>query len=330
MPSLAADRTLAVIARSNCNRESRMPTEAEVSRIISERDGYRNAYEILNAEVGHIRSERDGYRNAYRAVDERYSYLRAVAAPIVRETVRPEIAGKPSVFVVTLPKSGTVFISHSLRSTLDYDFTSVLVTPTFPKNIVWQAMADDFMRGGLVSASHMQPDAENLSVLRQAGVRKCLLHVRDPRAALASWYHFRTTYGAEATEVERLSRVASPHSAEFRSWPMPRQMDHYIETFYRPCLGWLTAWMDVADNDPSFDVLVKTHEQLAEDDRGYMRSALGFYGLDAWPAVVGKSKSTHYRSGSNDGWRSDLTDEQTERVNGLLPRALADRFGWKV
>lgn len=303
--------------------------QEDLAQLIQERDGYRNAYETLNAEVGQLRSEREGYRNAFHTVEQRYNYLRMVAAPYRRESLAENLLGKPSIFVVTLPKSGTVFIAHSLRQTLGYDQTAVLVTPTFPKNIVWRAMADDFMRGGLISSSHMQPDEENLRVIREAGIRKCVLHVRDPRAALASWFHFRNTYGLRSGEIERISQaeVAMPQS--FRDQAKPLQIDHYIETFYRPSLAWLEQWVDVAATDRDLDVLLLTHDELARDEAGYMKKIMGFYGLDAPVSLVGKERSTHYRRGDNVAWREDLTPAQVDRVNDMLPKSLADRFGWE-
>lgn len=303
--------------------------QEDLAQLMQERDGYRNAYETLNAEIGQLRSEREGYRNAFHWVEQRFNYLRMVAAPYCREAIAEHLVGKPSIFVITLPKSGTVYILNSLRQTLGYDQTAVLVTPTFPKNIVWRAMADDFMRGGMVSLSHMQPDAENLRILKEAGIRKCVVHVRDPRAALASWFHFRTDYGTQIGGVERISQVEVALPLSFREQAKPLQIDHYIETFYRPCLGWLEQWVDVAANDHDLDVLLLTHDELARDEASYMKRIIGFYGLDTPVSLAAKEPSTHYRRGDNVAWREDLTPAQVDLVNAMLPKTLADRFGWE-
>lgn len=319
--SLEADTAILTQERDGYRRAYEQ-LNAEVGTLRSEREGYKRAYEQLNAEVGTLRAERDGYKNAFETIEPRYNHLRMVAAPVVRENLAPSQADKPSIFVVTLPKSGTMFIGHSLRETLGYDYTGVLVTPTFPKNIVWQAMARDFARGGMVSVSHMQPDAENLAVLKEAGIRKCLLHVRDPRAALASWYHFLADFGTNR------DRVVLGSNDDFWELPKSRQMDRYIDAFYKPCIDWLSAWVEIAESNCNLDILVKSHDQLASREHDYLTSVLDFFGLAAPVRIIAKSRDTHYRQGDNESWRSDLTREQIERVNALLPQSLAERFGW--
>ncbi|WP_040325597.1 sulfotransferase domain-containing protein [Aurantimonas manganoxydans] len=301
---------------------------AEVGTLRSERDGYKGAYEQLASEVGMLRSERDGYKGAYEQVEPRFNYLRMVAGPVTREEVAPTLVGKPSIFIVTLPKSGTVYIAHTLRQSLEYDFTSVMVTPTFPKNIVWESMAVDFVKGGMVSASHMAPDAINLAALKDAGIRKAVLHFRDPRAALASWFHFRTAYGQFPSERERLSRVAVELPESFLALSKPEQMDHFIESFYRPCIDWMVGWLDVIDRDPEFEVLLKTHDDLKGQETAYLQSILDFYEIDASSKLVEKSEATHFRKGDSTSWKADVTEAQAKRLADMIPEVLRLRFGW--
>ncbi|MGH8646075.1 MAG: hypothetical protein ACREX4_17105, partial [Gammaproteobacteria bacterium] len=154
--------------------------------------------------VGNLIGLYHGYRKAYLTLSEELGILRQTAAPIVRnqspvdpgffgrigiwaeQVKQPSKVEKPSIFLVTLPKSATVFVGHSIAQTLEYDITSTLVTPTFPKNIIWGPMLLDFLRGGMVSASHLQPDDTNLTLLKRTGVKQIVLHIRDPRAALLS------------------------------------------------------------------------------------------------------------------------------------------------
>ncbi|MEF2550252.1 hypothetical protein VQ042_02615 [Aurantimonas sp. A2-1-M11] len=140
--------------------------------------------------MGQLRSEREGYRSAYEEVQPRLNYLRMVTGPVSREEIDPSLMGKPSIMVVTLPKSGTVYITQALRQSLGYDFTSVMVTPTFPKNIVWESMAVDFAKGGMVSASHMEPDVANLAALKYAGIDKAVVHFRDRARPLQAGFTF--------------------------------------------------------------------------------------------------------------------------------------------
>ena len=280
------------------------------------------------ADTDQLRAERDGYKLAYDTLAPVLGYLRSVAAPVIRENVAPELAEKPGVFLATLPKSATVFIGQSLRRTLGYDFTSTIVTNTWPKNVVWEPMAWDFARGGMVAATHMQPDGYNLDVLKRFGIRKIVVHMRDPRAALSSWFHFRTAYGQAFTDLERLSHVAVPMSETFRSANKAVQMDHFIQYFFEPCVEWIKGWLDAIDNDRELNILLRTHEYLATDETGYFQTILDFYGLDAKIVAAEKTDMTHFRKGDNTSWREDLTADQLNFVNSRIPASIAYRLGW--
>ena len=283
------------------------------------------AYEELKAERDQLQQERDGYKNAYEIISERYYTMRSVVAPLVREKVPDDAADRPSIFLVTLPKSGTVFISHSLKQSLVYDYTSTLVTPTFPKNQIWDTMADDFGKGAMVSASHLQPDDTNIAALQRHGISKAVIHIRDPRAALSSWFHFRKSYAANFKGNSEIGQVVLPVGETFAALSMEQQMDHFIDTFYVPAVEWIRGWLH---HIPNSDFLLKTHEELLESEPGYLQSVLQYYGISGDVAPVQRNKSTHFRKGDNTSWQEELTPAQLERVNALLPDEWIDRFGW--
>lgn len=275
----------------------------------------------LRDESIQLRAERDGYKGAYEILNSEIGTMRMVAAPMLRQQLDVEAAkGKPSIFVVTLPKSGTVHIGHTLRQSLGYDFTSTLVTSTYPKNVVWQTMAADFQRGAMVSVSHMQPDEANLHVLKRVGIRKIVVHVRDPRAALLSWFHFRATIHD--------STVALPERAVELALPMEEQIDAYIDGFYTDTIAWLTGWLAVDPDE--FDILWLRHEDMIVDEAAYFSAIFDFHGLQGTDLVpLAREANVHFRTGDNSDWRSALTPSQIERVNKLLPEQLAARFDWE-
>ncbi len=162
----AANSTLATITNERDGYKSAMEAfiverdaaNTALATITSERDGYKNAMETFIAErdaansaLSTITAERDGYRSAYEAHSRELGSLRVTAAPVIRTKERQDAgAGRRSIFLVTLPKSGTVYVSHALAQSLDYDHTGTLATPTFPKNILWGEMLADFAKGGMI------------------------------------------------------------------------------------------------------------------------------------------------------------------------------------
>jgi hypothetical protein len=310
--------------------EERNSTVDALATLTAERDGYKGAMEQViterdaaNTTLSSMTAERDGYRNAYESHGRELGALRVTAAPVVRPKERQEAgAGRRSIFLVTLPKSGTVYVSHALARSLDYDHTGTLVTPTFPKNILWGEMLADFAKGGMISASHMQPDDYNLEAMASHGIRKMVLHVRDPRAALNSWMHFIRDKHPETGE--------SPRSLEYRQKSAAEQLDFLIEHEYPAFANWIADWMTVVETPRwNLNPLIVHHDELASDENRYFQRIFDFYGFDATLKTAAKDKNAHYRKGDNDDWRATFSPAQRARVNDLMPARLWTDFGWK-
>ncbi len=285
------------------------------TKVVAERAGY-------HGQISNLTAERNGYKTAYETIATQFGHLRSTAAPVTRPQKLQDIGrGKPSIFLVTLPKSGTVYVSHSLSQSLGYDHTSTLVTPTFPKNSLWIRMLEDFLVGGMISASHMQPDDENITLMKSAGVTRGILHIRDPRAALQSWIHF---IRGNASPLHPL--IARP---EYHALSLADQTDHMIDHAFRHFAQWIDIWCARLDADKDLDFLVLMHDDLARDEATYFRRILDFYKIEGEIRPVAKSSSTHFRKGDNDDWRQSFTPAQRRRVNDLMPAKLWDRFGWQ-
>ncbi|MGV8996318.1 MAG: sulfotransferase domain-containing protein [Parvibaculaceae bacterium] len=269
--------------------------------------GYKHAYDILNIEVGN---------------------LRAYSAPYIRpEEAVKNTEGKPGIFLVTLPKSATVYVANSIASSLDYTLTNTLVTPMFPKNVVWSAMMYDFMRGGMVSVSHMQPDRTNLAVIKKAGLRKGVIHIRDPRAALLSWVHF--IHKRKVVNSYAISKFVNPAMTEFSKLDFETRVSVCISNFFMHCVEWITGWVEEADRDESMNYLIVYHDELVADEEAYFAKIMDFYGIDAKVKTVKRDEATHFSKGDNSEWREVLTPAQIATMNEAIPDWMWDRFGWE-
>lgn len=289
--------------------EGEIPNDlvADVEKLSNYYKGYKNAYNILNVEVGHFR---------------------AYSAPYVRPNESIALSeSKPSIFLVTLPKSATVFIANSIASSLDYTLTQTMITPTFPKNIVWSAMANDFSRGGMVSVSHMQPDVYNIRAITQAGIRKGVLHIRDPRAALLSWVHFMGK--KVATHDTGAASILNPAGQGFLDQTFEQQVDSCIQIFFTHCIDWIEGWMACLKEDPRLNFLVVSHDELVNDEMAYFNRIMEFYGFDTIVSTVKRDETTHFRKGDNSEWREVLTPTQIKRMNDAIPDWMWERFGWE-
>lgn len=295
------------------------------------------------SKIGNLVGLYQGYRQAYLTNAEELGYLRQTAAPVIRkqnasapseqtpeflgriglwfdQPKAPEKAERPSIFLVTLPKSATVFIGHSLVKTLGYDFTSTLVTPTFPKNIIWGAMLLDFLKGGMVSASHLQPDTTNLNLLSRCGVDRIVLHIRDPRAALLSWAHF---------VMKSMNKERKPFLPQLESLNALDNLEYFVDASFPDFVGWIDGWISALLENPDINVLIVTHDELSKDPDAYFGKIFAFYGLGSPQLqVVAKAEMTHFRSGDNSEWRRVFPDHLIQKMNDQIPDRLWDKFGW--
>ena len=126
--------------RSDCEGYKRAyeTLNAEAGALRSDCEGYKHAYDTLNAEVGALRSDCDGYKRSYETLNAEVGRLRPLAGPAMVRTPAEARrgAGKPSILLVALPKSGTVFVGASLAMTLDYDYAGrPLTSGGFPKDV---------------------------------------------------------------------------------------------------------------------------------------------------------------------------------------------------
>lgn len=273
----------------------------------------------MASNIGSLVALYQGYRQAYLAHCEEIGYLRQIAAPIVRKAIDTN-GQRPSVFLVTLPKSATVFIGHSLVKTLGYDFTSTLVTPTFPKNIIWGDMLIDFLKGGMISASHLQPDEDNLTRLARCGVNKLVLHIRDPRAALLSWTHF---------VMKSMRKERKPFHPPVSSLDALDNLGHFVDASFPVFVNWIDGWVSALGSNPDLQALILTHDELAQSPATYFGKIFAFYGLGAPELqLVDKAESTHFRSGDNSEWRRVFPEHLIQKMNAQIPDRLWEKFGW--
>jgi Sulfotransferase domain len=297
---------------------------SEVGNLGSELGGYKSAYERLNSEVGNLRSELDGYKSAYQTAADELGNLRAYAEPPPRSSEEADrMAGRPSIFIVCQPKAGTKYLGATLAQTLGYDYGRCVVTHTFPKSLIWSSMAHDFLRGGMISSSHLQADGFNIRMMKEIGLIKGVIQFRDPRAALYSEYHYFVDH-------EMYRRYDPVNGDRFLRLSKDQQLAYHVERFYKPLIEWIGAWVDVIETDLEFDFLVTTHEELASDEQKLFAKILDFYRIQAELKPAVKNYGTHFRSGSNTEWRNELSSTLVLTLNSLIPKRLWDRFGWNA
>lgn len=243
----------------------------------------------------------------------------------------------PAVLLNTLPKSASVWILSMLSALLRapscrlannwYARDKYLIVPSWTRA---------FARGGATCQEHFPPTPENLRRLEEAGVRRMILHLRDPRQATLSWIH----------HIERFLRennhnlLAAGLPKGYETWDFEARCDWQVHDHFPYVVDWLERWIAVADEANSgsnkygdLRIIVTTFEDMLTDQVAFFSRLLAFFGLDpgGYPIredLLPKTYAPNFRLGRTDEWRSVFPERlQAEMWERLAPN-LGPRFNW--
>jgi Sulfotransferase domain len=180
------------------------------------------------------------------------------------------------VVLITLPKSGSMYLYHTLR--LSYDLvTSQHFGGEFPHVELNRNLVSELLNSHkAISQTHIGPSHHNLAVLDHY-FDLAVIHVRDPRQALLSWVH---------SIVNLMQNSAIDHKifgfeSGYFDLPLSARIDREIDRFYPAMIDWLTAWANVIDHqlDHSCNFIVTHFEDMAKDPPAAARHIADAFGL---------------------------------------------------
>lgn len=239
--------------------------------------------------------------------------------------------GLPFVLVNTLPKSGSMFILGTLRRTLQIPYVRVSIPGKSVAGIDHRIMGKTLgyaVQGGCISQAHLEPSAENLRAFAKAGLRRFVVHIRDPREAVYSRIRHIESF---LPEEYFLRKLAGDKALYFPELAMAEKKECVIEAFYHWAVDWIEGWVEVVESNSSFDILMTEYGDLANDDASFIAMILEYYGFDRERYAVclaAKDRAHNFRKGSRTEWRENFTQAQQDEMWRLMPKGVARRFGW--
>jgi len=177
------------------------------------------------------------------------------------------------------------------------------------------------MRGGVCHTTHLEPDAGQMLRLRNAGIHRVIVHVRDPRQTLVSMVHHLDMYPEQMVGLRASAKEADTVSAKAMA----------VLRFYRQEVSWITRWVEM---EKHIAVHFSTFESMVSDWDRFVDRYIDFYG--GYSKVFSKKDAEtrhetldyHFRSGRSDEWREVFSKEQADELSAMLPQNLKDRFDW--
>ncbi len=236
----------------------------------------------------------------------------------------------PPIVINTLPKSGSVYIAHTLGNSLLAHFDGgKLCSGVFPHYEIEAENCEMLRQKRIVCQEHFSATRQGVDTIAQF-VDRIVLHLRDPRQAALSFLHHMNKFQQENPGATKTKHVPPDGYME---WSFEKQLDWHIENYLVGTAGWLREWVAELDRlDCPLKIHVTRYEDLLEDHVRFFRDILSFFDID--PAKVPlilppQTSAMHYRQGTADEWKNVYNPAQKKRAAEILGDDLRQRFGWE-
>jgi len=219
----------------------------------------------------------------------------------------------PSLLLITLPKSGSIYIADWLLREFDYKQTW-LSSGCFPDDAYLFRELKDFSLGGMLSQDHAGPTSLNLSYIQNFNI-KAAIHIRDPRDSLISWIYHCIKLFKTNMEFE-LRRSAPMPNCELFDRPMKEVIDWHIENYLPIQCAWIHGWLSIAKQR---GFLVTSFTRLTDEPENFLGDYASFIGRPAKTAnIPPKKQGAHFRVGKSGQWDTGFSQTQKQRSKEII------------
>jgi hypothetical protein len=257
------------------------------------------------------------------------------------------VSGQNSIVFATLPKSGTEFVSGGIR-----DATGLVL----PWQIRDQAFVSEYLSGycnrediystgvfvserlvpkylrevvpqGHSVGLHASATYHNLRALREAGIGRLTVLVRDPRDCTVSWTHHIQRLGME---MRNFNSFIQHLPLEYYDWPHPQQLAFQVRTFLPAAVNWIESWLSAAaDREPGLEIRIVYFDELKRDVEGFFTRLFEFHGVEPYDLTRIQQPTVgerHYRKGEHDSWRAEFSEADRAFAENLIGNRLQRAF----
>jgi hypothetical protein len=243
----------------------------------------------------------------------------------------PQSGLGPTIFLVTLPKSGSIYLLNMFQKGLGYEPYNV--SPGyFPRDLADWHKLRVAAAGGAVVQSHLDASPVNLQSMTHL-LTRIQVHLRDPRQATLSMLHHLGRQWDKTKDTGNLLNVLPAPGPGFFDQAFEKRLGWMVDHYLPGCVQWIGEWLDVADKRTAGpDVHLTTFEQFTKDEDEFLARTLEFFQV-ARNRFVKPAKdqamTVHFRQGTADEWRSVYSPEQQAKAAAMIPGEWKERFGWK-
>ena len=243
----------------------------------------------------------------------------------------------PGMFINSMPKSGSMYIWKSLSSGLGVPCVRISLSHFVKHDCVVEKWARRFSKeANQIAQQHLPPARHNLALLKQCGIDRIVVHLRDPRQIVVSRLLYYENVDVSKGDIElALLDMEVPFEDpydEYMSLSFEEKINCHIKYSLPMLVSWILGWVKVAEDTRSgFRILLTRFEDMKSNPSSFFGSILKFYDVDEtfWRQPDYRPKE-HFRKGAIDEWREVLSPVQIENCNEIIPPWLFEKFVWKI
>lgn len=222
------------------------------------------------------------------------------------------------VILATMHKSGTLFLREALRLSADLEFVTICNPGPMVQQIAANSLWDFLETPRAQAGQHMPASNFNIEVLRQAGIKKATVTMRDPRDVVVSWWHYLYKIQNDPRSLAWHHAMLVAHGMlDPRYFELPRHeaLSTLLETYLPRLLQWCDGWV----SETRIDVQIIRYEEMIQAETDTVASILQHHGVNFDRVVLPeKSGTTNYRRGVPGSHRDEMTESQQERANSII------------
>ena len=161
----------------------------------------------------------------------------------------------PGILLNTLPKSASIYIWSILRDRLNIQ-PAYIGLSFFQGDIVLPEKTKKFSEGNQIAQHHFSPTNRNLNTLKDGGIDRLIIHIREPRQAMLSWIHWIDNLKNRNNFVPseyplcdgyyNLSFDEQINCDRYFSQTLEQKIDWHIENYLHLLIKWIQDWLDVS------------------------------------------------------------------------------------